>query len=523
VPDQPPARPPQDFAWHAAPARDVIDRLQSSDTSGLSHEEALKRLEQTGPNRLPSASRRGMLMRLLMQFHNPLIYVLLAAGLITILIEHYTDAAVIFGVVIINAMIGFVQEGKAEQALEAVSKMLATHATVLREGERQDIEATELVPGDIVLLESGSRVPADLRLLKVKNLRLNEAPITGESVPVEKSSDPVEQGSGVGDRTCMAHSGCVVTYGQGSGIVVATGSATEIGRIGTLVAGVESLATPLARRLDQFARRITVFILAFCGFTFLYGHFIGGMPMLEVFLAVVGLAVSAIPEGLPAIVTITLAIGTRTMAQHRALVRRLPAVESLGSVTVICSDKTGTLTRNEMTVVKVMTPDEDIEVSGVGYAPEGGFHTANRTLSPGDSPALMGLARCGILCNDARLYHHHDHGWTLIGDPTEGALLALGIKAGLDPAHESSNAPRKDEIPFESERRFMATLHHDHEGHAFILLKGAPENVLDLCVRDASGQDLDRAHWERKIEAAAGEGQRLLALARCELTSTPPR
>ncbi|MEW6765384.1 MAG: cation-transporting P-type ATPase [Pseudomonadota bacterium] len=503
-------------SWHALTTTEVLDQLGTSDANGLAHEVVRERLEQTGPNRLPSAPRRGALTRLLLQFHNPLIYVLLAAGLVTIALQHYTDASVILAVVIINAIIGFIQEGKAEEALEAVRNMLASRATVVREGERLEIDATELVPGDIVLLESGGRVPADLRLLKVKNLRLNEAPLTGESVPVEKSTEPLEPTAAVGDRTNIAHSGCVVTYGQATGVVVATGTATEIGRIGTLVAGVESLATPLARRLDQFARQITLFILMLGVLTFLYGHFVSDMPMLEIFLAVVGLAVAAIPEGLPAIVTITLAIGTRIMAQHRALVRRLPAVESLGSITVICTDKTGTLTRNEMTVVTLMLPEADIKVSGVGYAPEGGFHEGQTSLSPGASSALMALARCSLLCNDARLYHPPEDGWILSGDPTEGALLTFALKAGLDPDDERANAPRRDEIPFESDRRFMATLHHDHEGHAFILLKGAPEKVLQMCTEDTSGQGLDHTRWEQRVEDAARQGQRVLALARCD-------
>ncbi|MFZ5579799.1 MAG: cation-translocating P-type ATPase [Pseudomonadota bacterium] len=508
--------PHEDACWHALAGSEALARLSTSELGGLSHEEAHQRLERVGPNRLPSGPRRSPLIRLLLQFHNPLIYVLLAAGLVTLALRHYIDAGVILGVVVINAIIGFIQEGKAEQALDAVRNMLASHANVVREGERLEIDAEELAPGDIVLLESGARVPADLRLLKVKNLRINEAPLTGESVPIEKSTEPLACATAVGDRSNMAHSGCVVSYGQAVGLVTATGSATEIGRIGTLVAGVESLATPLARRLDQFARQITLFILALGAMAFLYGHFVGGMPMLEVFLAVVGLAVAAIPEGLPAIVTITLAIGARAMAQRRALVRRLPAVESLGSITVICTDKTGTLTRNEMTVVNVMLPQADITVSGVGYAPEGGFHAGQAPLSPTASSALMALARCCLLCNDAHLHHTPDEGWTLSGDPTEGALITLARKAGLDPDDEHAHAPRSDEIPFESERRFMATLHHDHEGHAFILLKGAPESVLGLCVEDASGQSLDHTHWEQRLEQAARQGQRILALARCD-------
>jgi magnesium-transporting ATPase (P-type) len=497
---------------------EVLDTLATSEQSGLSSHDAQERLERFGPNQLPSVPRRGPLRRLLLQFHNPLIYALLIAGAITVWLDHYVDAGVIFGVVVINSIIGFVQEGKAEQALEAVQAMLASHASVVRHGERHEIDASELVPGDIVLLESGSRVPADLRLLRVKNLHINESALTGESVPVDKSTDSVDLQAAIGDRSNMAYSGTTVTVGQARGVVVATGQQTEIGRIGALVAGVQSLSTPLTRRLDQFARQITLFILVLGVFTFLYGHYVRAMPAIDIFLAVVGLAVSAIPEGLPAIVTITLAIGTRLMASHKAIVRRLPAVETLGSVTVICTDKTGTLTRNEMTAVRLMLPDDTLEVSGAGYIPEGGFHRGEETLSPSEHTALQQLARCALLCNDAQLRHDDKNGWTLAGDPTEGALLTLALKAGLDTSQERANAHRIDEIPFESEHRFMATLHHDHEGHTFVLLKGAPERILELCVEDGSGHPLERSAWEARVVESARAGQRVLALARCEMT-----
>ncbi|MDM7322772.1 MAG: cation-transporting P-type ATPase [Gammaproteobacteria bacterium] len=511
-------RPPKDIAWHAEAASTALKWLESNDSSGLSSDEARTRLKRYGPNRLPPPRKRGPLLRFLLQFHNPLIYVLLASALVTFGLGYLIDASVILGVVLINAIIGFIQEGKAEKALEAVRAMLASHATVLRHGERMEIDAADLVPGDIVLLESGSKVPADLRLLKVKNLRINEAALTGESVPVEKNTDPVDASAVIGDRTNMAYSGTVVTFGQARGLVVATGTATEIGRIGTMVAGVEDVATPLTRRLEQFARQITLIILAISLVTFLYGHYIGNIPAFEIFLAVVGLAVAAIPEGLPAIVTITLAIGTRLMAQEKAVLRRLPAVESLGSVTVICTDKTGTLTRNEMTAVQLIMPGRTLEVSGVGYAPDGGFLHDGEPLDPQQDESLIQLARCALLCNDARLRHDDNGGWSLVGDPTEGALVTLAMKAGLDPAAETANYPRIDEIPFESEHRFMATLHHDHEGHAFVLLKGAPERVLELCTEDASGQPIDRPAWEARILQAAEAGQRVLALARCNMT-----
>jgi len=508
---------PRDSAWHAQPIEVVLKGLGSDEASGLGSHEARARLKHYGPNRLPPQPKRSPLLRFLLQFHNPLIYVLLAAAVVTFGLGHLIDASVILGVVLINAIVGFVQEGKAEKALEAVRAMLASHATVLRDGERMEIDAEELVPGDIVLLEPGSKVPADLRLLKVKNLRVNEAALTGESLPVEKGTEPLEGASSIGDRSNMAYSGTVVTYGQGRGVVVATGPATELGRIGALVAGVESVATPLTRRLEQFARQITLFILALGLITFLYGLYIGDMPAFDVFLAVVGLAVAAIPEGLPAIVTITLAIGTRIMARERAVLRRLPAVESLGSVTVICTDKTGTLTRNEMTAVRLIMPERTLEVSGVGYVPDGGFLHEGEPCDPQQDEALLALAQCALLCNDARLRQDKSGDWILAGDPTEGALLTLAMKAGLDPATEAAAAPRVDEIPFASEHRFMATLHHDHEGHAFVLLKGAPERVLALCTTDGSGRTIDHAAWIARMNEAAEAGQRVLALARCDM------
>ena len=501
--------------WHAQTPDQAL-RAQRSTAQGLSHLDARQRLDTHGPNRLAAAERPGALRRLAAQFHNLLIYTLLAAAVTTVALGDHLDAAVIFGVVLINAVIGFLQEGKAERALEAVHAMLASRATVLREGERHEIDAADLVPGDVVLVESGARVPADLRLLAARNLRIDEAALTGESVPVEKSGDAVEAAAPLADRRGMAYAGTGVVAGQGSGVVVATGGHTEIGRIGTLVAEVPTLATPLTRRLDQFARQITLFILVVSAATFLWGTRVGGLPPLDLFLAVVGLAVAAIPEGLPAIVTITLAIGTAAMARQRAIVRRLPAVETLGSVGVICTDKTGTLTKNEMTAVSLILADDTVTVSGAGYAPDGGFQVDGEAVDPAQHPGLGPLARCALLCNDAQL-HHGPEGWVLAGDPTEGALLALALKAGLDPVEALARTPRLDSIPFESEHRFMATLHHDHRGRVFALLKGAPERVLDLCVRDAAGPPIDLDDWRARMHAAAAEGQRVLALAECEL------
>jgi magnesium-transporting ATPase (P-type) len=509
--------------WHAVSSDQALHHL-GSDAQGLGTNEVQERLARLGPNRLPEPPERPWWRRLLAQFHNVLIYVLLAAALVTLWLGHYVDTAVIVGVVVINAIMGLVQEGKAQRALEAVRAMLASHAMVLRQGQRLEIDAADLVPGDMVLLESGTRVPADLRLLRAKNLAIDEAALTGESVPSSKQTEAVAPNASLGDRACMAYAGTVVTVGQASGVVVATARETEIGQIGAMVANVAELVTPLTQRLDQFARRITAFIVVVAFFTFAYGVWYGGMPAADMFLVVVGLAVAAIPEGLPAVVTITLAIGTSIMAKHRAVVRRLPAVEALGSVSVICTDKTGTLTRNEMTAVRVMLADTTLTVSGAGYAPSGGFEMAGAAIDPATHAGLQRLARCALLCNDARLNHDSSaedsaKSWTLAGDPTEGALVTLALKSGLTLAAANQAFPRRDEIPFESEHRYMATLHRDHsEGQdtpAVVLLKGAPERVLDLCVRDASGEAFDRAAWQARVDQAARDGQRVLALAEC--------
>ncbi len=496
----------------------ISDVLSLAETMehGLTTPEVEKRLVQFGANSLPAPKRRGAWLRFALQFHNPLIYVLMASGVITFLLKDYVDTGVIFAVILINALIGFVQEGKAEKALEAVRSMLASHAKVLRDGVQRQIDAVNLVPGDIVLLESGDKVPADLRLLRVKNLHIMEAALTGESVPVEKSIQTVPENATIGDRTCMAYSGTLVSFGHAQGVVVATGQQSEIGKIGTLMSEVQTLATPLTRRLDSFARQITAFILIVSALTFAYGHWVMHMPRLDIFLAVVGLAVAAIPEGLPAVVTIVLAIGTRIMAHNRAIVRRLPAVETLGSVTVICSDKTGTLTCNEMTAVRVMLPTHTLQVTGAGYVPDGQFTQESIGISAADDRALQSLSICALLCNDAQLKHEADL-WRMVGDPTEGALLTLAYKAELDAQEMAKRYPRLDEIPFESEHRYMATLHHDHAGGVFILLKGAPERVLDLCVQDASGQAFDKTVWQTRVNKAASHGERVLALARCDM------
>lgn len=502
--------------WHALPPDEVVAALKTAQQTGLTEQEAAQRLHHIGANRLQEPARKAPWLRFLLQFHNPLIYVLLAAGSVAFALDGFVDAVVIMGVVIINAIIGFVQEGKAERALEAVRGMLAARAAVVRNGERKYIDATQLVPGDLVLLESGDKIPADLRLIRAKNLQIIESALTGESAPVEKVTTAVPQQANLADRVNMCYSGTLVSFGQGQGVVIATGAQTEIGRIGTLVSDVKSLETPLTRRLDQFARQITVFILIVATVALLYGYYIARLPLSDLFLAVVGLAVAAIPEGMPAIVTIVLAIGTRIMARKKTIVRRLPAVETLGSVSVICTDKTGTLTRNEMTAVRMVLADHEITVSGTGYAPDGGFYIDGTSVDPSAICGFEDLARCGLLCNDARIHHDSTGSWTLTGDPTEGALMTLAHKAGVVPSAAASQWPRVDAIPFESERQYMVTLNHDHDGHQVLFLKGAPERVFALCKTQSGGAVFDRGYWEAAVIRAAQAGERVLALARAQ-------
>jgi magnesium-transporting ATPase (P-type) len=504
--------------WHALEADAALRRLAAA-PAGLTAGEAARRLAEHGPNRLPAAAPRSALRRFLAQFANLLIHVLLAAAAVTALLGHPTDAAVILGVVLVNAIVGFVQEGRAEQALDAIRDMLTPHASVLRDGRRQTVDAADLVPGDVVLLEAGDRVPADLRLLRARGLKIEEAALTGESVPVEKSPAAVAPGAPLGDRASLAFSGTLVAAGQGMGVVAATGAATELGRISGLIGEVQTLATPLLRQMDGFARRLTVVILGLSALVFAFAWLLRGYAAEEAFLAVVGIAVAAIPEGLPAVLTIALAIGVRRMAARNAIVRRLPAVETLGAVSVICSDKTGTLTRNAMTVAVAETPLGRFDAAGEGYAPDGSVtHDGDRPEAEA-AALLAALARAAVLCNDAALREEPDAGWVVAGDPMEGALLAFAARAGAPPEALRLRFPRRDEIPFDSRHRYMATLHAAH-GHAFACVKGAPERLLDMCGREAGRADevpLDRAAWHARAEALATAGMRVIAVARRDL------
>ena len=504
-------------AWHGRDAEAVVQALETR-PEGLAEEEADARLARHGPNSLPPPRGRSAWRRLLDQFRNVLIYVLVVAGVVTAVLGHTVDSAVIFAVVVINALIGYLQEGKAEHALDAIRGMLSPRARVLRDGRARSVDAADLVPGDMVRLESGDRVPADLRLLQVKALRIQEAALTGESLAVDKATEPVPADAALGDRHCMAYSGTLVVSGRGTGVVVATGTATEIGHISRMLAQVTTLTTPLVAQMNRFARTLSIAIVGLAAAVFAFGILARGYSAVEMFLAAVGIAVAAIPEGLPAILTITLAIGVQRMAERNAIIRRLPAVETLGSVTVICTDKTGTLTRNEMMVQSVATAGAAYEVTGTGYCPEGKFLHQDREVDPAAQPRLLELLRAVLLCSDASI-RQRDGCWLAEGDPTEAALVALAAKAGLDSAEEIRRAPRADVIPFESEHRFMATLHHPAatgDGAPVIYVKGAPERLLEMCDRQR-GRDgdepLDADSWEHRMAEIAGQGQRLLAVA----------
>ncbi len=503
--------------WHAATAEEAIAEFDTGAKRGLGEEEVARRREKYGPNSLTQQAERTMLMRFVSQFNNLFIYLLLAAAVVTGALGEWLDSGVIFGVVLIIAVIGFIQEGRAERALDAVRTMLSPKAWVVRDGKRRELPAEELVPGDIVLLDAGDRVPADLRLIRSRDLQIQEAVLTGESVAVEKATQPVAEDAELGDRTSLAFSATLVTAGQGVGVVVATGDTSEIGRISGMLAQVETLKTPLMQRLDGFTKVLSIGIIALAAITFAFGVIVWQREMGEMFFAAVSIAVAAIPEGLPAVMTVTLAIGVERMARRNAIIRRLPAVETLGSVTVICSDKTGTLTRNEMTAKTLAIAELDLEAEGVGYEPHGRLLHDGQPIESDENPVAAEMIRTGMLCNDAALRHAEDGSWQPVGDPTEAALIVLARKAGFDPDGAAEDYPRLDAIPFASERRYMATLNHDHEGRHFICVKGAPERLLEMCskVVTAGGEaEIDLAAWQKRAEGLADRGQRVLAIAR---------
>ncbi|MBM7498713.1 cation-translocating P-type ATPase [Oerskovia paurometabola] len=500
----------------ALPPQAVLAEVGSSE-AGLTAEQARTRLAEVGPNRLAPPARTPWWRRVLSQFDDVLIYILLVSAVLKAIVGDWIDFTVILAVAVINAAIGLIQEGRAEKALDGIRGMLSVHAQVRRDGAWAQVDADDLVPGDVVRVRSGDRVPADLRLLSGVNLRVDESALTGESVPAAKSVDEVPAESGVGDRSSMLFSGTLISAGTGTGVVVETGETTEIGRIQTLISEVPSLETPLSRTLDAFGKKLAVLILVMAVVMVVIGRVFHGFETPELVSAAIGFAVAAVPEGLPALVTITLALGVQQMARRRAITRRLPAVETLGSVTTICSDKTGTLTKNEMTARTVRTAGHEYAVTGIGYAPDGEVSLGGAPAPLAEHPDLRRLAEVMTLCNDARIVHEptgEGDGWRLVGEPTEGALRTLGLKAGLDPA----GWRRVALVPFESENKYMATLSEDPDGGLHVLVKGAPDRVLDRCSTqtgpDGRPEPLDHDFWSAQIDEIGAQGLRVLAAAR---------
>ncbi len=506
---------------HGLAGHEVVLLLETDRQRGLTAAEASRRLHQFGPNELPQTQTAGPLRRFLRQFQHPLIYVLIAAGTITLALGAVVDSVVIFGVVLINSVIGFLQESKAEGALDALRATVRTEARVVRDGQARTAMSEELVPGDLVIVEAGDKVPADLRLLDHAELQVDESALTGESVPVVKDEVVLPPDTAVADRRNMLYSATLVTHGTGSAIVVATGAQTELGEIHRLVGDADTLDTPLTRKLAWFSKVLTVVILALAALTFLIGLW-RGENATEMFTAAVALAVGAIPEGLPAAVTVTLAIGMSRMARQRAVIRRLPAVETLGSTTVICTDKTGTLTENEMTVRQVWSDGGALHLSGSGYSTNG--QLVDDTGTPVDTAtneALRWTLLAGALCNDAQL-SERDGGWQMVGDPTEGALLIAAAKSGLNVDLERRGLPRIATVPFSSDRQYMASLHRAAANDpCFVLAKGATERIVALCgaQMDATGAErpLDRDDVLATAESMAEGGLRVLATARGRL------
>jgi len=507
--------------WHHLGAADAVQLLESNLEKGLPLFEVKHRQERFGPNEFKTKKSRSPLRTFLQQFAQPLVYLLVLAAGVTAVLAHYVDAAVIFGVVLVNAVVGFLQESKAEKAIESLKKMVQTETTVIRDGVKRRVSSRELIPGDLVLLQSGDKVPADLRLVGSRDLQIDESALTGESVPVQKSVEVLPQDTILADRHNMAYAGTLTTYGQGRGVVVATADQTASGQIAEMISEATTLTTPLTRKIAHFSRVLLYVISALAALTFGIG-ILRREPVLDMFMASVALAVGMIPEGLPAAVTITLAIGVKRLAQRRAIIRRLPAVETLGSTTVICSDKTGTMTQNQMTVQHVVAAEGHFEVTGSGYDPEGRLQSEDGALLDAVPPGVQRVLVAGALCSDSHVVRE-DGRWKIQGDPTEAALLVSVQKAGYLVEELSKRLPRLDVIPFESDRQYMATLHADPAAETNrVFVKGAVEKVIELCCCQAGADGLEaplnREAVLRDTEALAGKGYRVLAFAdvRCD-------
>ena len=504
--------------YYKMPIEEVVKDFDSSVDLGLTKEEVEKRLLKYGKNKLPEPEKKNPILAFLANFNNVLIYLLMASAIVTALLDHIIDATVIFAVVIINAVIGFIQEGKAEKALEGIRKMLSLHANVIREGSLGKIDAEDLVPGDIVEIKAGDKVPGDMRILESINLRAEESALTGESLDAEKSTESIEMDVVLGDRKNMLYSGTLITSGNGKGIVTGIGKDTEIGKISSMISGVERATTPLIEKINGFGKQLSIFTVFLAVSFFSFGFFIRDYELVDMFLATVSLVVAAIPEGLPVIMTITLAVGVQKMVKRNAIIRHLPSVETLGSVNIICSDKTGTLTKNEMTVKTIVTHNQLYEVSGEGYEPEGVILKNENEVELQKEDALSLLIKTGRICNNSDIEKNEAGNWRVVGTPTEGSLITLAYKAGM----ENISEKRIASLPFNSADKYMITL-NELEGKKYLFLKGAPERVLKLSslqFTESGINDLSTNYWEEEIEKLAGLGERVLGLAYKEYLST---
>jgi potassium/sodium efflux P-type ATPase len=512
----------ENLNWHQLEGQTVLEKLFTN-VKGLNEEEARFRLKEFGPNKIAIEKKISKIKLFLNQFNNPIIFVLIAAAIVTFLIKEISDSLVILVVLFINSTIGFIQEMKADDAMKALQKMAALKARLRRSGREVITDSENVVMGDIILLESGTKIPADLRILEANNLSIDESMLTGESLHVQK--DPaVIQGDNVAlaDKINMVYSGTIVTRGRGIGVVVATAKNTEFGKIAQMISEQEDSLSPLQLKIEKFGKLLTLSILIMIVIIFILGEVLRGIPIEEMALTAVGLAVSAIPEGLPIAVTVTLSIGLYKMARRNAIIRKLPAVETLGSTTVICSDKTGTLTKNEMTVHEIYAGNNFYHVSGTGYAPEGQFQISGEKINPADYPDLLETLFIGYVCNESKLETVGTK-YKVVGDPTEGALLAAGMKAGLHKSDRLKKTKLVSVIPFESDNQYMATL-VESKGKYFIFIKGSIEKIIALSstqLIDGKQEEINTEILHKSFDEMTGKGLRVLGHAYKEIDALP--
>ncbi len=513
--------------WHLKESSCAVKELDSDILNGLSQEQVNKRIAEHGYNELKEKKKETIFQKVFNQLKDFLTIILIVASIVSIAVGEITDSIVIIAIVVVNAFLGVLQEGKAEKALEALKKMSAPNAKALRKGKIEIVPSRTLVPGDIVVFEAGDVIPADLRIIESSNLKIEEASLTGESVPAEKDAAGVLNGEvGIGDRINMAYMSTVVTYGRGKGLVVQTGGKTEMGKIADKIQEIDNESTPLQKKLDQLGKWLGIICIGVCVLVFAVGLLRGG-ELLEMFMTAISLSVAAIPEGLAAVVTIVLALGMKKMVTRNAIVRRLLAVETLGCVDVICSDKTGTLTQNEMTVKKIYTYEMHFDVTGQGYDPEGEFQVDGKKADMEAYKDIQVLLSAGVLCNDASVAKNEGGQWIIIGDPTEGAFTVAGLKAGFAREDMNSRYPRVAELPFDSARKMMSTFHRNFGGGIVSFTKGAPDIVLDRCSRVlVDGQVIEltteiRESITKANSSLANQALRVLACAYREYSKLP--